>query len=346
MNQTRIRRIATNLALVLFGLCLALLIAEIAARATWHETVDRVYHAPAEDLPAVEGVFGLVRPNVEGIYRGTYYRSNSAGFRGPEYAPEPPPGIFRIAVFGDSFTMGDGVLEEQAYPHLVERKLNRISGRRFEVLNWGLSGVNIHQAINRLRTLAPRFKPHLIVYGFTVNDIEGKAYRRTASLETQVKERTRYLRYSYSGSYLLRFAWPRIVSLRDLLRPPEGTYLRELLHNYLNNPEAWHDFELGLDELVAAERELDTPIVVFMHTTLAYLNRFHPLRFAYAQVREAAEARGLHTIESFPHHLGHRSEELWVNELDPHPNDLGHEILARALVDGLDAMPNDRVPIP
>ncbi len=208
---------------------MALSIAEIAARATWHETVDRVYHPPAEDLPGVHSVFDLIQPNVSGIYRGVYYQSNSAGFRGPEYTPDPPPGVFRIAVFGDSFTMGDGVLVEQAYPHLVERKLNRISEQRFEVLNWGLSGVNIHQGINRLRTLAPKFNPDLIVYGFTINDIEGKAYRHTATLEKQVEERLRYLRYSYSRSYLLRFLWPRFVSLHDLLRPPEGTYLRELL---------------------------------------------------------------------------------------------------------------------
>ncbi len=97
---------------------------------------------------------------------------------------------------------------------------------------------------------------------------------------------------------------------------------------------------------MAVERELDTPIVVFLHTTLTYLNSFHPLRFAYTQVQDAAEARGLHTIESLPHHLGHRCEDLWVNELDPHPNDLGHEILAQALVDGLSALPDDRVPLP
>lgn len=340
MSRGPVRRIAANLSLVAVGILLALAIAEIAVRANWRATVDSVYHPPSEHLPAVDGIFDLVRPNVKGIYRGVYYQSNSAGFRGPEYTPDPPPGVFRIAVFGDSFTMGDGVLVEQAYPHLVERKLNRASEQQFEVLNWGLSGVNLRQGLMRLRKLAPQFKPDLIIYGFTANDVEGPSYRRSVDLETQIKNRSRYLHYSYSWSYLVRFAWPRIVSIQELFSPIPGTYLDELLDNFLNNPEAWHDFETALDELVETQNELETPVVVFLHTTLIYLNRFHPLGFAYDQVRDAVHERGLQTIDSFAHFLGHRVEDLWVNELDPHPNDLGHEILARALVDGLEALPD------
>ncbi len=334
-----LRRIATHGMLIAFGVLLAMGIGELAVRASWTPTVAPVYLPPRDDLPIIEGIFGLTRPNVSGIYRGVYYRSNSAGLRGPEYAPHPAPGVFRIAIFGDSFTMGDGVLEEQAYPHVLQRKLRRRYDQAFEVLNWGLAGVNTQQAVLRAASLAPHFNPDLLVYGFTVNDIEGEQYRHSAEIETQIAQQVRYLRYSYSPSYLLRFAWPRLLSLQELFSPARGGYLNELLDNYLNNPAAWRDLEGALDELAAESKRLDTPVVVFIHTTLIYLNRLHPLRFAYSRLAEAAQERGLPTIHSLEHFHGQRAEELWVNEVDPHPNDLGHEILAQALLDGLAEMP-------
>ena len=48
------------------------------------------------------------------------------------------PGEDRIVVGGDSVTMGAGVWERQAYPALLEARLNeRAEGIRYEVLNLG-----------------------------------------------------------------------------------------------------------------------------------------------------------------------------------------------------------------
>ena len=59
--------------------------------------------------------------------------------RGPEYASRPPPGVFRIAIGGDSFVMGLGVDEADTYPMQLERLLAADQrALRPQVLNVGL----------------------------------------------------------------------------------------------------------------------------------------------------------------------------------------------------------------
>src|SRR5262245_64249912 len=97
-------------------------------------------------------------PGVQGIYSGAFYRNNSAGFRGRDYEKPKPPGVFRIVIAGDSVTMGSGVEDDEAYPALLERALEaRHEPRRYEVLNLGLIGLNIHQVMARLRVLGHHY---------------------------------------------------------------------------------------------------------------------------------------------------------------------------------------------
>jgi len=124
---------------------------------------------PPGDLPELRTLWDIATPNVHGISRGHFYRANSAGFRGPEYSETPRPGVFRIVIAGDSVTMGAGVTEEGPYPARVEAMLNAPHGdARYEVLNLGLSGLNIRYVVQRLETIGLRFRPDLVVYGFTV----------------------------------------------------------------------------------------------------------------------------------------------------------------------------------
>ena len=53
--------------------------------------------------------------------------------------PQTQDDPLRILFFGDSLTAGYGLSEEQAFPAIVERRLNR-NGGNVEVINAGLSG--------------------------------------------------------------------------------------------------------------------------------------------------------------------------------------------------------------
>jgi acyl-CoA thioesterase-1 len=63
--------------------------------------------------------------------------------------PDAPPARPRIVAFGDSLTAGLGLVEQEAYPALLQRKIDE-AGYQFEVVNAGVSGDTSAGAVRRL----------------------------------------------------------------------------------------------------------------------------------------------------------------------------------------------------
>ncbi len=63
----------------------------------------------------------------------------------PDAAPARP----RVVAFGDSLTAGLGLLEQEAYPAHLQRKIDEV-GYKFEVVNAGLSGDTSAGGLRRL----------------------------------------------------------------------------------------------------------------------------------------------------------------------------------------------------
>src|SRR5687767_6449322 len=63
--------------------------------------------------------------------------------------PDAPPVRPRVVAFGDSLTIGLGLLEQEAYPALLQRKMDE-AGYQFEVVNAGVSGDTSAGAVRRL----------------------------------------------------------------------------------------------------------------------------------------------------------------------------------------------------
>ena len=345
--------VRARLLLILFGVSLALLMGEVAVRMHRHNPARQWGMCPLEVMSRVpQTIMGIIRPNSDKYFMGVRYRFNSQGIRGPERTPYPKPGVFRIIVVGDSVTMGHGVAEEDTYPALLEQKLNAAAmADRFEVINLGISNANLASVVERLNTLGVPLHPDLIVYGFTLNDIEETdAYRRSGAGPVGVARLENFRRFRHSPFYLLRAVWPRLMSLQELLWTEPGTYAWELNDNYFDNEEAWRIFDGGLAGLANVGARLGVCVNVLIHTHIYYLNRFHPFVPVYKKVEAAAETHGLSVTESLPYLLGHPADALKVSWLDPHPNAAGDRLLAQALYDGLLRLPDGcwqkPVPIP
>jgi hypothetical protein len=106
-----------------------------------------------------------IRPGaVDGLYR-----ANAAGLRaGREYTAAPPPGVLRVATFGDSFTHCDEVPEEDSWERLVEGEL----GEKVEVLNFGVPSYGTDQAWLRYREQGRAFRPDVVVLGLALPDLK------------------------------------------------------------------------------------------------------------------------------------------------------------------------------
>lgn len=278
---------------------------------------------------------------MRGRFRGALYRTNRSGFRGPDYSFRPRPDVLRIAITGDSYTMGSGVEEHEAYPAQLEAMLDaRDDGHDYEVLNLGLAGINTEVAVNRIRRIGLRYHPHLLVYGFTVNDIEGPHYEQLMTREMRDALLDRYRRLLLSPSYLVRFAGPRLLTLWHVIVRGPGTLGYEIRYNYFENEKAWADVARALNDLARIGQRNRLCTHVLIHTQAVQLNGLHPFRDVYEKVAEAARKRRFTVTESFEAHRGLDPSSIRLSWVDAHPNPAGHELLARELLKDLLELPD------
>ena len=73
-----------------------------------------------------------------------------------------------IVVLGDSLTEGFGVAKEEAYPHLLEKELQR-KGHSVKVINAGISGSTSASAPSRLRWYI-KANPEIVILALGGND--------------------------------------------------------------------------------------------------------------------------------------------------------------------------------
>jgi hypothetical protein len=160
------------IATFLIGVVFALLIGEIGLRIAGIQ-----YDASLYRTSKVTG--WTLRPNASGwwISEGhAYARINGAGMHDDrEFPVQKPAGTVRVAVLGDSMTAGVQVDAKDTFSRVAERQLAgcaTFSGRKVEVLNFGVPGFGTAQELIDYRTRVARFNPDIVVLAFyTNNDI-------------------------------------------------------------------------------------------------------------------------------------------------------------------------------
>ena len=95
------------------------------------------------------------------------YHTNSRGLRGRvEYLPSPSDGAIRVLAFGDSFTFGSDVGDDETW----ESQLSGLDPR-FEVLNLGVSGYGTDQSYLRYLEDGLAFNSDIVIIGFMSENI-------------------------------------------------------------------------------------------------------------------------------------------------------------------------------
>jgi carbamoyltransferase len=114
-----------------------------------------------------------LRARVQHEGGGYLVRANAAGFRSEhEFTPARPPGAFRVLLFGDSFTAGDGVSNRDRYGDVLERQVAGV-----QVYNFGLPGSGTDQQYLAWREMAGGIEHDLLVMAVQVENIRRVAAR-------------------------------------------------------------------------------------------------------------------------------------------------------------------------
>ena len=212
------------------------------------------FRAPAERFDLSTGTFEL-RP-------GTYSRPNSdpivvnsRGFVGPEFQDPPPTGTLRIVNVGDSCTFGGGGLRDTYPTRLSELLAGGSDGRRFQVINAAIDGLNSELALRRLRSRVVPLAPDLVTIYIGWNDLmkfdpDGQVENPRLALAA------RWLDRLWTVKALRKLLF---YNLRPRLAPPRTGPESRTGRNADYRPAV---FERNLREIIATARSIPAEVVV------------------------------------------------------------------------------------
>lgn len=95
---------------------------------------------------------------------------NSLGFRDKEFAIQKEPNNLRIAVVGDSFAYGQGILLSERFSNIIGNDF-KIKNLSTEVLNFGKSGTDTIAQIEILKEHVIPAKPDFVLLQWYTNDV-------------------------------------------------------------------------------------------------------------------------------------------------------------------------------
>ena len=299
-------------------------------------------------------------PHENGAY---LIRANQAGFRSNhEYLPERRAGVFRVALFGDSFTAADGVRNEDRYSDVAERLLTGV-----QIDNFGLPGSGTDQQflIFEDEVLARGLEYDLIVMAVAVENIR----RVVARLRPYQDEAGQLLYYEKPYFTLDRGG---ALSLRNVPVPrnpvtPDAAaedktlvdqggrfpllrrISRELdLHDVLQRvtryqplPEyddgqspAWQVMRAILERWIA---EANAPIVLFPVPLYQYVEETASADGYRARFAEFSRPPAVVVHDPLPYFWRHdqTTRRGFRFARDVHPTPAAHAVLAEALADAI-----------
>lgn len=257
--------------------------------------------------------------------------TDERGFRISPDTTAPSAPLVRLVGLGDSVMFGWGVNASECYLARLVASLNtRRPSVGWTALNTAVPGYNTVMEVQTLRVKALEPPPDLVLLNFVGNDLR---------LPNFVLERRRYL--SLRRSFLVGFVRsrlspdagdlsPRLTYLPRQQRPSEA----ERVPAELRGLVGLEAFEDALDELRELSEHHRFEVVVLAHPTAPEFVRRAAARRGFllvetgARVRELALERGL---------SGAWEPPLCLTAADPHPSALGHELIAEALLEALEA---------
>jgi len=105
----------------------------------------------------------------KGCFQGLV-ETNSFGMRDTARTLDKPPGVFRIAMLGDSVVEGVHVQPNEVMNIQLENIL-RSKGYNAEVLNFGVEGIGTTQELLIYKEKVRQFHPDLVLLTYTSNDV-------------------------------------------------------------------------------------------------------------------------------------------------------------------------------
>lgn len=288
---------------------------------------------------------------------GYFVQTNNMGFRCTHDVTEKKSGsLFRVLLFGDSFTAGDGVSNQYRYSDLLEQQIGQL-----EILNFALPGTGTDQHYLIYKEYAINIEHDSVVIAVWVENIR----RVGARYRVYQDDRGRDVLYAkpyfelQNGRLVLNNTpvprepipeaemskderrlvdWGgRFISVRNMVERIGFLDMARRLSHYqpfpeYNNPRnpTWLLMKAILLEWI---RKCEKPVILMPIPIYHYVEGTSNSRHYQARFRELAEESGCILHDPLPDMMRYSPEKRrsFRFENDVHPTRQGHEALASSL---------------
>ena len=244
--------------------------------------------------------------------------TNALGLRDQEIGPKMPDELRMLAI-GDSFTFGFGVLREDTWPQVLERRLAERVERPVQVVNCGFAD-GAHEPRGYADWLVDEglaLEPDTVLFGICLNDIHRNvpmAVLPPRDVKPWLGGASRLLD-AVQGMLVRREYEERVAKI------PERK-LEQAQRNYLTEDGAWEAAQAALLETRDRLAALDVRFVVVVFPMLTRLTTRYPFPLLHEAVREFCDASGIECIDLLDPVLEHvraipgfRDDDAWVHAL-------------------------------
>lgn len=287
----------------------------------------------------VEGglrVRAIVAPETQGfptytteLWKRKFVSLNHLGFRDSDHSPLPASGRHRLLVVGDSYAFGWGITDVQRrFGEQLADRLTNLTGSEWEAINASRGDTSTLTHIEYLTAMLKN-QPEFVVLLYVFNDID-----------YLVPVTPRFGPSEHTNSFLKRIS-PLLTAFRNFFLFQE-IYVRLRLISYSqpsngeDPPDPYQDkpvLEKHLNDLshFASLANTSNSVVAIVPFEPTVIENSHSAQ-RYVYFTKSATAVGLPIWPIPPEeYAGHKYEDLIVNKLDRHPNELANSLVAESI---------------
>lgn len=318
----KVKEAVVSAAVVLISVLIVLALGEVVLRVknSSMKNYDIEMWRYARDLkkPSSDAILGHDHlPNSSALLESVVIRTNSWGLRGGPVGPLTP-GKRRILVLGGSITLGWGVPESETMTARLQ-DMFQARGEDVEVLNAGIGNYNAQRYVERFMTELTGLEPTDILVHYFLRDAE-------------------YLGNEH-GNFLLRNSELAVTAWIVWNRFIESGSEKGLVEHYkeVYDPKApgFIAMQQSLGQLAAYSKQHNIRLYLAMVPDVHQITDY-PFLSIDKTMEEVAKTDGYAFVDTLPAFAGLKPEQVWAMPGDPHPNALGHELMAKAIFPLLD----------
>jgi lysophospholipase L1-like esterase len=246
------------------------------------------------------------------VLQNVTIRLNDWGLRGGLVQPVSP-GERRILFLGGSIALGWGVPEDQTVEGRLEQRLRR-AGHPAQVLNGGVGNYNADRYVSRFFKELEPLHPTDIVVLYFLRDAEdlpaggGNVFLRNSELAVT--------------------SWIAFHRLAD--RSGEQSLVDRYRAVYDPSAPGFNRMQERLQELAAYASARHVRLFLAMTPDIHNLVDYK-FEFVHETMRRIAAMDGFVYVDLLPALRGRPPQDLYAMPGDPHPNALGHRLMADAI---------------